>query len=87
VQIYAYFVYVHLVINLGVGCYFLWIITHTAALDQDSVCTDDIHNSGAQNACNKVFSITRGVFIGIIVLIWLIELCASSCHSYRISRH
>lgn len=75
-QIYAYFVYIHFVINLGVGSYFLWMITHTAALDQESVCTDDVQNNGAQNACNSVFRIGKGAFIGTIIFIWLIELCA-----------
>jgi hypothetical protein len=75
VQIYTYFVYIHFVINLGVGSYFLWMITHTATLDKESVCTDDIQNNGTPNACNKVFSIGKGVFIGTIVFIWLIELC------------
>jgi len=73
-QIYAYFHYIHFIINLGVGSYFLWIVTHTATVDEIAVCVGQ--NNGGQNPCNNVFDAGKGIFIGIIVLIWFIELCA-----------
>jgi hypothetical protein len=75
VQVYAYFTYFNFVINLVVGSYFLWMITHTVALDQIAVCTNDFQTGTDQNTCNDVLKIGKGLFIGTVVFIWLIQFC------------
>ena len=85
VKSYSYFLYIHLIINVAVGSYFLWIITHTATLGEGSLCTEIFQNDGVQSTCNKLFSMGKDIFIGIIVCIWLIELCTWSCHNYLCS--
>jgi hypothetical protein len=85
VKLYSYFLYIHLIINVAVGSYFLWMITHTATPDEGLLCTEIFQNDGAQSTCNKLFSVGKNIFIGIIICIWLIELCARSCHIYLFS--
>jgi hypothetical protein len=75
VQVYAYFTYFNFVTNLVVGSYFLWMITHTVTLDQIAVCTNDFQTGTDQNTCNNVLKIGKGLFIGIVVFIWLIQFC------------
>lgn len=69
--------YLHFLINLGVGSFFLWTITHTIGVDAISLCPVSAEEGTAQDPCHKLLNSGKGILIGGIVLIWLVELCES----------
>jgi hypothetical protein len=75
VTIFAYFLYFHFSINLGVGIYVLWVVNHTADVDISVACHKAIKDPGAQNDCAKLLNSFRGVADGLIAFILVIELC------------
>ena len=76
VIIYAYFVYGHLIINVIVAIYFLWMVTHTTRTDLVKACEDAIEDGRAEAQCKGLLRVTIGIFFGAIFLVLLIELCA-----------
>ncbi|KAG7440021.1 uncharacterized protein BT62DRAFT_938446 [Guyanagaster necrorhizus] len=74
VQIYAYFIYVHFFINVGVAAYLLWLITHFSENAATKACQDTIKNTDAQQQCIGILQIARGVYFVIAALVLLIEM-------------
>jgi hypothetical protein len=62
VQIYAYFIYVHFVLNLGVAIYLLYMIVHVSSTDQVKACQLAIQNTAAQAQCTGLLKVL-GSFI------------------------
>lgn len=77
IVIYCYFLYVHFLINVGVGSFLIWKINHTTTVDISVACQKAITNTDAQKQCKGFLNTTQGVLNGIIVLVLLIELCTS----------
>jgi len=75
VQIYAWFIWIHLFLSLAAGSYFLWVITHTIG-SVEMQCKQGFTGNGEDpnQLCNQVLSLAGGLLIGIIVLIWLVEI-------------
>ncbi|PSR81137.1 hypothetical protein PHLCEN_2v6472 [Hermanssonia centrifuga] len=78
VTAYCYFLYVHFLINLGVGSFLMWKINHTTSVDKVAACQKAITNPGTRTQCDGLLNITRGVLIGFIALVLSIELCVLS---------
>ncbi len=78
VTAYCYFLYVHFLINLGVGSFLMWKINHTTSVDKVAACQKAITNPGTRTQCDGLLNITRGVLIGFIALVLSIELCKPS---------
>ena len=84
IVIFCYFLYVHFLINLGVGAFLLWKINHTASTDIVIACQGAIKTAGAQDQCKGFLNITRDALDGVVVLVLLIELCMSA---FSLLRH
>ncbi|KAK0460996.1 uncharacterized protein EV420DRAFT_1529601 [Desarmillaria tabescens] len=74
VRIYAYFIYVHFFINVGVAAYLLWLITHFSENAATKACQDTIKNTGTQEQCIGILQIASGVYFVIAALILLVEM-------------
>lgn len=81
VQIYAWFIWVHLCLNLAVGSYFLWVITHTLGTGEmqckQGLTGSGEYGDGTNQLCSEVLSLAGGLLIGVIVLVWLVQICVS----------
>ncbi|TFK75378.1 hypothetical protein BDN72DRAFT_874593 [Pluteus cervinus] len=74
VQAYAYFTYVHFVLNLAVAAYFLWVITHFSQVAVVNACQDAIETQGGQEQCTGLFKVAKGLYLGISTAVILIEM-------------
>jgi len=74
VQIYAYFIYVHFILNLGVAIYLLYFLVHTATTDQVKACQDAVHNTAAQNQCTGLLKVGLGVYGAVASIVLLTEM-------------
>jgi hypothetical protein len=74
VRAYAYFLYLHFLINLGVAIWILSMIVHASNTDVVKGCQRLI-SSGSQSQCTGLLKITTGVFLGVATLLLLLEVC------------
>ncbi|KAJ7188159.1 hypothetical protein C8R46DRAFT_1053845 [Mycena filopes] len=74
VQIYAYFIYVHFILNLGVAIYLLYFLVHVASSDQVKACQLAVHNTAAQNQCTGLLKVGLGVYGAIASVVLLTEM-------------
>ncbi|KAJ7217998.1 hypothetical protein GGX14DRAFT_599074 [Mycena pura] len=74
VQIYAYFIYVHLVVNFAVAAYLLYMLVHVSTTDQIDACQKAIKNTGAQDQCTGLFKIALGVYAVVASVVLMTEL-------------
>ncbi|KAG6841878.1 hypothetical protein C0991_005608 [Blastosporella zonata] len=74
VQIYAYFIYVHFVLNIGVASYLLYLVTHFSANATVKACQDTIQNEQAQEQCTGLLKVAQGVYFAIAAIVLLVEL-------------
>jgi len=74
VQIYAYFIYVHFVLNLGVAIYLLYFLVHVSTTDQVKACQDAIQNTTAQSQCTGLLKIGLGVYGAVASIVLLTEI-------------
>jgi len=74
VQIYAYFIYFHFLLNLGVAAYLLWFLVHVSTTDQVKACQLAIQNTTAQQQCTGLLKIGLGVYGGVAGVVLLTEL-------------
>lgn len=77
VTIYCYFLYVHFLANLGVASFLMWKINHTTSIDISLACHQAIKDPDGSKQCAGLLNDTRGVLIGFIVFVLLIEFCTS----------
>ncbi|KAF8210350.1 hypothetical protein K438DRAFT_1570905, partial [Mycena galopus ATCC 62051] len=59
VQIYAYFIYFHFILNLGVAIFLVVELVKVSTTDQAKLCELAIHNTGAQSQCTGIFKVIR----------------------------
>ncbi|KAJ7647264.1 hypothetical protein FB45DRAFT_892900 [Roridomyces roridus] len=74
VQIYAYFLYFHFLLNVGVAAYLLWFLVHASTSDQVKACQEAIKNTQAQSQCTGLFKIGLGVYGAVAGIVLLTEM-------------
>ncbi|KAI0342084.1 hypothetical protein BDW22DRAFT_1308533, partial [Trametopsis cervina] len=74
IAIYCYFLYIHFLVNLGVGIYLLFVVNHTTNVDITVACNRVIENPGTQKDCSRLLNDLRAVFNGAIICVLLMEL-------------
>ncbi|KAF7376212.1 DUF1746 domain-containing protein [Mycena sanguinolenta] len=74
VQIYAYFIYFHFILNLGVAIFLLYELIHVSTTDQVKACQDAIQNTGAQDQCTGIFKVGLGIYGAVAGVVLLVEL-------------
>ncbi|KAG6903048.1 hypothetical protein C0995_007481 [Termitomyces sp. Mi166 len=74
VQIYAYFIYVHFVLNIGVAGYLLYMVTHFSANATVKACQDTIQNEQAKEQCTGLLKVAQGVYFAVAAIVLLVEL-------------
>ncbi|KAF8070510.1 hypothetical protein FPV67DRAFT_1487667 [Lyophyllum atratum] len=74
VQIYAYFIYVHFLLNLGVAAYLLYLVTHFSSSAAVKACHETIQNQQAKDQCTGLLKIARGVYFAVASIVLLVEL-------------
>lgn len=78
VMIYAYFIYAHFLLNVGIAAYLLWMITHVASTDIVKGCEQGLKNMQSQDQCTGLLNIAKEVYFVVASLVLLIELCMSA---------
>ncbi|KAI3619024.1 hypothetical protein WG66_000610 [Moniliophthora roreri] len=74
VQIYAYIIYVHFVINVAVAGYLLYVVTHFSSTAIEKACQGTVQDAGAQEQCSDFLRTGRGIFIAIAAIVLITEL-------------
>ena len=82
---YSSMVWIHLGFNVGTGAYFLYTLFHKIGQQDLNDCQSTNDTDLTRAACRKGFEIARGILVGIYVVVWLVELCASSHCSTSLS--
>jgi len=75
VMLYTYFLYGHLVLNVIVGIYFLVTIRQGNRQQFVDYCASVFAGTSAESNCTRLTSISTYVFITIVVVLLLLELC------------
>ncbi|KAG6849565.1 hypothetical protein H0H93_007346, partial [Arthromyces matolae] len=73
-RIYAYFLYVHFVLNIGVAAYLLYVVAHFSANATAKACQSTIENEQAKSQCTGLLKVATGVYVTVTTLVLLIEL-------------
>lgn len=80
VQIYAYFIYIHFLLNIGVAAYLLYLVTHFSADANVVACQKAIKNQKAKDQCTGLLKVAQGVYFVIAAFVLLVELCEPAFH-------
>lgn len=70
---YAYFLYIHLVVNIAVAAYFLYEVTSLQSNAVLHACENTVRDAGAQEQCKDLFDTVVGVYVGVVGLLLAIE--------------
>jgi len=73
VQAYAYFLYGHLLFNIAVAAYFLWVVTHFSQTAAYRGCVDSIRSSESEDQCVDLLKVVKGLYIAASTIVILIE--------------
>ncbi|KAF9465082.1 hypothetical protein BDZ94DRAFT_1255258 [Collybia nuda] len=74
VQAYAYFIYVHFLLNVAVAGFLLYMVTHFTANAQVAACQKSIQNQEGKEQCTGLLKIAQGVYFVVAAVVLLIEL-------------
>ncbi|KAG2750263.1 hypothetical protein P692DRAFT_20832044 [Suillus brevipes Sb2] len=74
VRIYAYFVYIHLLLNVIVGIYFLLTIRQSNRQQIVDECYAVLTNNPSQSNCQSLMNVSTYVFIAVVSFVLLLEL-------------
>ena len=77
VKIYTYFIYVHFVLNIVVGIYFLVTIRESNRLQVVDECYNMLAGNSSEDSCGTLMKIPTYVFIAVVSFVLLLELCTS----------
>lgn len=75
VMLYTYFLYAHFVLNVIVGIYFLVTIRQGNRQQFVDYCASVFAGTSAESNCTRLTSISTYVFITIVAVLLLLELC------------
>jgi hypothetical protein len=82
VMIYTYFLYVHFVLNLIVGIYFLVTVRMSNRQQLVDYCAQIFVNTSTESDCTRLMNVSTYVFIAIVAFLLLLELCM--CHLFLV---
>ncbi|KAG1808288.1 uncharacterized protein BJ212DRAFT_1224760, partial [Suillus subaureus] len=74
VAVYAYFVYIHLLLNVIVGIYFLVTIRQSNRQQLVDECYTVFSNNPSESNCQSLMNVSTYVFIAVVSLVLLLEL-------------
>jgi len=74
VQAYAYFIYVHFILNIAVAGYLIFMVTHFSTNAQVKACQGTIKNAQAKDQCTGLLSIAQGVYFVVVAFVLLVEM-------------
>ncbi|OAX43326.1 hypothetical protein K503DRAFT_708889 [Rhizopogon vinicolor AM-OR11-026] len=74
VKIYAYFTYIHLLLNIAVGIYFLDTIRQSNRQQIVDECSALLTDKSSQSNCQNLLNISTYVFIAVVTFVLLLEL-------------
>ncbi|KAF7321614.1 DUF1746 domain-containing protein [Mycena kentingensis (nom. inval.)] len=74
IQIYAYFVYFHFVLNIGVAAFLFYELVHVSTTDQNKACQLAIKDANAQTQCTNLLKVGLGVYAAVAAVVLLTEL-------------
>ncbi|KIJ18773.1 hypothetical protein PAXINDRAFT_129187 [Paxillus involutus ATCC 200175] len=74
VMIYTYFLYVHFVLNLIVGIYFLVTVRMSNRQQLVDYCAQIFVNTSTESDCTRLMNVSTYVFIAIVAFLLLLEL-------------
>ncbi|KAG1765506.1 hypothetical protein EV702DRAFT_1151814 [Suillus placidus] len=74
VRIYAYFVYIHLLLNVIVGIYFLVTIRRSNRQQIVDECYMMLANNPSQSNCQSLMNVSTYIFIAVVSFVLLLEL-------------
>ncbi|KAF8806400.1 hypothetical protein BYT27DRAFT_7140869 [Phlegmacium glaucopus] len=74
IQVYAYVLYVHFVINLAVAGYLLFEISRASDNLEVLACKTAIKNPGAESQCTGLLSIAKWVYLIVALIVLFVEL-------------
>ncbi|TEB38201.1 hypothetical protein FA13DRAFT_1761465 [Coprinellus micaceus] len=72
-QVYAWFLYVHLILNLGVAIYLFVVLTQFHSNAIRVACENTIGNAEAQDQCKGVLTVAGKVFIAVTAIVLVME--------------
>jgi hypothetical protein len=74
VAVFAYIIYGHVLLNLGVGIWLIWFVLHAANKDIVEGCLDSGKDQFGRE-CKSDLNLVKGVVVGFTVFVLLTELC------------
>jgi hypothetical protein len=79
VSMYSSIVSLHLGSSVATGAYFIYTLFHKVGEDDVNNCITDntLFSTEGVEDCKRAFKYLRGMIIGIFIIFWLFELCAS----------
>ena len=81
-MIYTYFLYVHFILNLIVGIYFLVTVRASNRQQLIDYCAEVFVDTSVESSCSRLMSVSTYVFIAIVAALLLLELCESRCSRF-----
>lgn len=77
-QIYAWFLYVHVFLNVGVAIYLFVVLTNFHNNAVRVACDNTITDAEAQDQCRGLLSVAGKVFIAVTAIVLVAEICTST---------
>jgi hypothetical protein len=78
VAMYRSIISLHLGFSIATGAYFIYTLFHKVGEEDVNNCiANNMRNHLKAKDCKKQFEITRAMVIGLFIVFWLFELCAS----------
>ncbi|KII85614.1 hypothetical protein PLICRDRAFT_31775 [Plicaturopsis crispa FD-325 SS-3] len=74
VSAYSVMLWVHFGFSVGTGAFFLYSLFHETGQEDIAKCINGSDSTIQKDVCKGSFAVLRGVIVGVLVLIWLIEL-------------
>lgn len=81
VMIYTYFLYIHFVLNLVVGIYFLVTVRASNRQQLVDYCAEFFVDTSTESSCSSLMNISTYVFIAIVAALLTFEFCEACCPS------
>lgn len=80
-MIYTYFLYIHFVLNLVVGIYFLVTVRASNRQQLVDYCAEFFVDTSTESSCSSLMNISTYVFIAIVAALLTFEFCEACCPS------
>ncbi|KAF8893817.1 hypothetical protein BD779DRAFT_1435349 [Infundibulicybe gibba] len=74
VEIYAYIIYTHFLLNIAIAAFLLYEVNHFSQTAAIKACQDTIKNSDAQSQCDGLLKVAKSVYFVIATVVLLVEM-------------